>query len=99
VIHFGLERLRLARALPTGIGIDTRFGHRRTDHTQETCAMQGSRDKRIKKLAQEICQLMRNHSDRVEAIDAYDMARILFRKPNSHRPIQPVPSESHVAHT
>jgi len=61
--------------------------------------MQGSRDIRIKKLAQEICQLMRNHPDRVEAIDAYDMARILFRKPNSRRPILPVPREVDTAQT
>jgi hypothetical protein len=53
-----------------------------------------SRDARIKRLAQEICRLMRQHSDRVEAIDAYDMARILFRRPSSHRPIFPVPDES-----
>jgi hypothetical protein len=61
--------------------------------------MQDSRDLRINELAQEICQLMRNHPDRAEAIDAYDIARVFFRKPCSHRPILPVPNEADVAHT
>jgi len=42
-----------------------------------------SRDARIKRLAKKFAVLMRQHSDRVEAIDAYDMARILFRRPSS----------------
>jgi len=44
--------------------------------------MQGlsRREKAIIKLASRINNLMRQHKDRNEAIDAYDMARVLFRK-------------------
>jgi hypothetical protein len=38
------------------------------------------REKSIIKLASRISNLMREHKDRCEAIDAYDMARVLFRK-------------------
>lgn len=38
------------------------------------------REKRIISLAKKIDVIMREHEDRLEAIDAYDMARILFRK-------------------
>jgi hypothetical protein len=41
------------------------------------------KEKRIYSLALSITALMRNHPDRLEAIDAYDMARILFRKESS----------------
>ncbi len=60
---------------------------------------QSRRQKSIIKLASQINDLMRSHPDRAEAIDAYDMARVLFRKPNSHRPILPIPPEADVAHT
>lgn len=40
-----------------------------------------ARERRIIALAQKINQLMRSHKDRLEAIDAYDAARILFRLP------------------
>jgi hypothetical protein len=39
-----------------------------------------AREKRVVKLAQAINVLMRKHPDRNEAIDAYDVARVLFRK-------------------
>ena len=39
------------------------------------------RERRIIALAQKINKLMRGHGDRLEAIDAYDAARILFRLP------------------
>ena len=35
---------------------------------------------RIITLAERICDLMQKHVDRNEAIDAYDIARVLFRK-------------------
>ena len=38
------------------------------------------RECRVLNLASSINGLMREHTDRNEAIDAYDMARILFRK-------------------
>ena len=38
------------------------------------------RERRVVNLAVAINRLMREHKDRNEAIDAYDMARILFRK-------------------
>lgn len=38
-----------------------------------------AREKRIVNLASQINKLMRQHPDRVEAIDAYDVARVLFR--------------------
>ena len=37
------------------------------------------RERRIIALAKQIAALMREHKDRYEAIDAYDMARVLFR--------------------
>jgi cytochrome c len=40
-----------------------------------------ARERRIITLAQKINGLMRRHADRLEAIDAYDVARILFRLP------------------
>jgi hypothetical protein len=39
-----------------------------------------AREQRIVKLAVAINALMRSHKDRNEAIDAYDMARVFFRK-------------------
>ena len=39
-----------------------------------------AREKRIVVLASAINELMRSHKDRNEAIDAYDMARVFFRK-------------------
>jgi hypothetical protein len=60
---------------------------------------QSSRQESIVKLASQINELMLNHPDRTEAIDAYDMARVLFRKPNSRRPILAIPCESELAHT
>ena len=39
-----------------------------------------AREKRIVSLAASINNAMREHADRNEAIDAYDMARVLFRK-------------------
>lgn len=46
-----------------------------------------SREHRIVRLATEISKLMRLHGDgdkaRNEAIDAYDVARIMFRSPNN----------------
>jgi hypothetical protein len=53
----------------------------------------GARDKRVSELATAIVGLMREHTDRAEAIDAYDMARIAFRKPTSLRPSIPAPAE------
>jgi hypothetical protein len=53
----------------------------------------GERDKRVYDLAVNIASLLREHSDRAEAIDAYDMARVLFRKAASLRPFPQVPSE------
>ena len=41
---------------------------------------QSQREQSIIKLATRINNLMREHKDRCEAIDAYDMARVLFRK-------------------
>jgi hypothetical protein len=38
------------------------------------------RDKRIASLSAKIVHLMREHPNRVEAIAAHDMARILFRR-------------------
>jgi hypothetical protein len=38
------------------------------------------REERIFSLAVSISDLMRSHTDRNEAIDAYDVARVLFRK-------------------
>lgn len=38
------------------------------------------REKRIVTLASSINNLMRQHKDRNEAIDAYDVARVMFRK-------------------
>jgi hypothetical protein len=35
---------------------------------------------RVIALAERICNLMLKHADRNEAIDAYDIARVLFRK-------------------
>ncbi len=52
-----------------------------------------ARDKRVKKLSEAITGLMRKHTNRGEAIDAYDMARIAFRKPTSDRPFPQVPAE------
>ncbi len=40
-----------------------------------------ARERRIMVLAQKINELMRGHADRLEAIDAHDMGRILFRLP------------------
>ena len=51
------------------------------------------RDKRIHDLALSIASLLREHPDRAEAIDAYDMARVFFRKATSSRPVPQVPSE------
>ena len=46
----------------------------------EVCSVKNTaREKRIFKLAQSISNQMRQHPDRNEAIDAYDMARVLFR--------------------
>ena len=42
-----------------------------------------AREKRIIKLAQAINTLMHKHPNRNEAIDAYDVARILFRSPEN----------------
>lgn len=39
-----------------------------------------AREKRIVSLAVSINKMMREHADRNEAIDGYDMARVLFRK-------------------
>lgn len=39
-----------------------------------------ARERRIVSLATSINKVMREHVDRNEAIDAYDMARVLFRK-------------------
>lgn len=39
-----------------------------------------TRERKIVILAVNIANLMRQHPDRNEAIDAYDMARVLFRK-------------------
>lgn len=39
-----------------------------------------AREKRIVSVAASINNVMREHPDRNEAIDAYDMARVLFRK-------------------
>lgn len=52
-----------------------------------------ARDKRVSELALAIVSLMREHKDRAEAIDAYDIARIAFRKPTSLRPFPQVPVE------
>jgi DNA-binding SARP family transcriptional activator len=52
-----------------------------------------ARDTRVRELADAIVGLMREHEDRAEAIDAYDMARIAFRKPTSLRPYPQVPAE------
>lgn len=41
---------------------------------------QSRRQEAIFKLASQINELMRKHPNRAEAIDAYDMARVLFRK-------------------
>lgn len=38
-----------------------------------------ARERRIIALASSINKLMREHTDRYEAIDAYDMARVMFR--------------------
>jgi hypothetical protein len=48
-----------------------------------------ARDRRIHDLALAIAGLMREHPDRAEANDAYDMASIIFRKPKSN--LRPAP--------
>jgi hypothetical protein len=74
----------LARSLP-----HAHFSAERIFVSKELAA----RDKRVKLLANAITALMRKHTDRGEAIDAYDMARIAFRKPTSLRPYPQVPTE------
>jgi hypothetical protein len=46
-----------------------------------------TREKRIIRLASSINELMRKHKDRNEAIDAYDMARVLFRRGTGEKAI------------
>ena len=48
---------------------------------------QTKRERRIYALALSISQIMRSHPDRTEAIDAYDVARILFRKGSNDHPV------------
>jgi hypothetical protein len=50
------------------------------------------RDKRVYELAASIASLLREHPERGEAIDAHDMARVMFRSKTTSRPFQ-VPSE------
>jgi len=57
------------------------------------------RDRRVTSVATRIVTVMREHSSRSEAIDAHDMARILFRKESSLRIVsQPFPGD-HVNHS
>jgi hypothetical protein len=44
-----------------------------------------NRDENVRNLAVKIALLMREHGNRAEAIDAYDMAKILFRRPAPNR--------------
>lgn len=48
--------------------------------SKSSAISQSQRERSIIKLATRINDLMREHKDRCEAIDAYDMARVLFRK-------------------
>jgi hypothetical protein len=58
--------------------------------TKENC----NRDRRVTSVANRILKVMREHSSRAEAIDAHDMARILFRKESSLRIVsQPSPGD------
>lgn len=50
-----------------------------------------ARERRIILLAQKINQLMRAHAVRNEAIDAYDIARVLFRKERERKELFSVP--------
>lgn len=44
------------------------------------------RDDRVRSLALKIASLMRSHINRAEAVDAYDMAKIIFRRSAVNRP-------------
>ncbi len=48
--------------------------------SKSSATSKSQRERSIIKLATRISDLMRQHKDRCEAIDAYDMARVLFRK-------------------
>ena len=50
------------------------------------------RDESIQVLATKIVDVMRQHANRAEAIDAHDMAKIMFRRPSANR--DPIYSES-----
>jgi hypothetical protein len=54
-----------------------------------------SRDDRVHSLATKIATLMRDHENRAEAVDAHDMAKILFRRPlaNRDQTCSPIPEE------
>lgn len=45
-------------------------------------AKKTDRERRIVALAQRIVAQMKEHPDRLEAIDAVEVARVLFRKPS-----------------
>ena len=55
-----------------------------------------SRNERIYRLATKITDLLRKHENRAEAVDAHDMARIMFRRPvpNRDQTYFAVPEES-----
>lgn len=43
-------------------------------------AIKSNREQRILSLARQIAEVLRKHPDRLEALDAMSMARILFRE-------------------
>ena len=55
-----------------------------------------SRDQRVYKLASRIADLMRKSENRAEAVDAHDMAKIIFRREVSNRDLtsSPIHEES-----